>query len=666
MAELKSTLGAKSATVYRDERESLFGTPIQGKLNQGERQAGFWKSLGQGVAVTGFGYARDQWRSIKDHVQDPETQPLTSERYEELRTDPMTGDKLNIPFEAGITERQFRNRVRRAKRDNFLQTYERSAAGHISHFVGAMGGGMVAPEVLSTVWVGGPAISAATRATTTAGMLRNSFVASAQISSASVPLNIAAQTAVYGEVDPMETVLTGVAPFAFVPPAAAFSRAFTATEKRAAAEAATSDVPTGTQQPPDDYVPVEFRDQFTEYEGGVERWLDDVANNSEEAFEYARGIGLPDDGILEVRQRLFEESSRTPIGQDEIRDLDAIVEYATSETPSPGQVARLTERGLIDVAEEARAAEAAPDFARTPEQRLTVKSLQERRAEVEARFPEARDALRWREYSRAGADSTRPLAQVDEVVTQLSKAIRDRNANAAPAEFRQVARQLIEVSDLDQPTRRVAFRREDDLLRTVESAANGNLRAKKQIAQRLLDEMPENARGDWEALQRNGIEGVRRRFIERKEAELDEKSAQLGYIKEQRRGRRGRPTKAEQRLQEEILAGARELEELLDGVRRRQMKPAREMSVDDLAEIMTGYGFKQQGNSRSTFANTRDLDVDRVSDVSRTRAPERSTEPVSEDQLDEILQYAREQGVDVEQIDNSYGAAARAIRECEI
>ena len=315
MAEWRTSfVQNEEAVIHGDEREQLFGVPIQDRLDPGERTAGFLRSLGQGFAVDGLGYARDQWASLRDVVFDDDQETLTVERYEELRDDPILG-KIDVPFDPNMTVRQFRNNLRRHKRDSYMQTFERSVAGQGTRFLGAMGGGMLAPEVLSTIWVGGPAIRAATQAGTTAQFMRQSALAATQISAATVPLNIQAQQAVYGNVDPLETVLTGVAPFVFIPAGAAFGRAFTPREQRAAADAASTPAPTGVREPADNYVPASLSDEFSNYPGGAPKWLDDIAQNRPEAFEYGRGIGLTDDALGEVKQRTFVEASRTPVGR---------------------------------------------------------------------------------------------------------------------------------------------------------------------------------------------------------------------------------------------------------------------------------------------------------------------------------------------------------------
>jgi len=688
MARLRTTFLSDEARLQGEEREQLFGVPIQDRVDPGERTAGFFRSLGQGFAVDGFGYARDQWRSIKDFAQDPESQQLTPERYEELRQDPFLG-KIDVPFEAGITERQFRNQIVETKRNQFMETYERNAFGALGRFTGAMGGGMLAPEVLATIWVGGPALSAAARAKTGAGLIRNSMVASTQISSAAVPLNMAAQDAVYGRIDPMETILTGVAPFAFSPLGAAFSRAVTPREQRAAAGAAATDAPTPTERPPDEYVPADFLDEFSNYEGGVERWVDDIARNNEAAFEYGRSIGMTDDALAEVKQRTFVESSRTPIGQDELLDLDALEAYAGNRTVTSEQIGRLQRRGLVESAQELRAAEEVPDFARTPEQQLTIRSLNERRAEVEQRFPEAVEALRYRDYLRAGAKTgTEPTAapmtaisqgrvlrtggkpvpasRLRQQAEQLQRAIEVRDSSQAPEGMRDIADELIEAVGVDRPTQRVAYRRESEMLETTELAARGDRKAQKRFAERMIQRLPEYAEGDWKALKNNGVEGLRARFVQRKIDEANEIAARLGAMQEARKGVRGRVPKRIRETEDALRAQLAEVDELVADVRNRATKPPERITADDLADILSASRFRRSQPGVNEVSQ-RNLPT-RKSSVTTDKAPTSrvDSDEVLETQLEEIVKYAKENGVDVDTTNNSYSAASRAITECGI
>jgi len=685
MAEWRTSfVQNEEAVIHGDEREQLFGVPIQDRLDPGERTAGFLRSLGQGFAVDGLGYARDQWASLRDVVFDDDQETLTVERYEELRDDPILG-KIDVPFDPNMTVRQFRNNLRRHKRDSYMQTFERSVAGQGTRFLGAMGGGMLAPEVLSTIWVGGPAIRAATQAGTTAQFMRQSALAATQISAATVPLNIQAQQAVYGNVDPLETVLTGVAPFVFIPAGAAFGRAFTPREQRAAADAASTPAPTGVREPADNYVPASLNDEFSNYSGGASKWLDDIAQNRPEAFEYGRGIGLTDDALGEVKQRTFVEASRTPVGREEILDFDALDSYAGG-TATEAQVARLRERGLLDRAEELAVAEETPAFAQTTEQRLVARSADERRADIERQYPEIVDALRYRDYVRAGGRPTVPdgfegvatdavgrarsvrssSRAVRQQAENMRRAVDEENPQVVPASMRPMVERLIEANRVEPDVRRVAYREESRQIDLLGRAAEGDTRSVRQFSEQMMEGMPEHARGDWQAFSNNGIEGLRARFVERKIAETNELAARLGHLQERRRGRRGRPPRAEREVEQRLRNNLREVEDLVADVRSRQTKRPQKVSVDDVADILNASRFKRAEPGR--FESARQQETPEATATARDKRPptRADEERATTAELDEIVQYARQNGVDFEQVNNSYSAAARAITECQI
>jgi len=685
MAEWRTSfVENEEAVIHGDEREQLFGVPIQDRLDPGERTAGFLRSLGQGFAVDGLGYARDQWASLRDVVFDDDQETLTVERYEELRDDPILG-KIDVPFQPGMTVRQFRNNLRRHKRDSYMQTFERSVAGQGTRFLGAMGGGMLAPEVLSTIWVGGPAIRAATQAGTTAQFMRQSALAATQISAATVPLNIQAQQAVYGNVDPLETVLTGVAPFVFIPAGAAFGRAFTPREQRAAADAASTPAPTGVREPADNYVPASLNDEFANYPGGAPKWLDDIAQNRPEAFEYGRGIGLTDDALGEVKQRTFVEASRTPAGREEILDFDALDSYAGG-TATEAQVARLRERGLLERAEELAMAEETPAFAQTTEQRLVARSADERRADIERQYPEMVDALRYRDYVRAGGRPTVPdgfegvatdavgrarsvrssSRAVRQQAENMRRAVDEENPQAVPASMRPMVERLIEANRVEPDVRRVAYREESRQIDLLGRAAEGDTRSVRQFSEQMMEGMPEHARGDWQAFTNNGIEGLRARFVERKIAETNELAARLGHLQERRRGRRGRPPRAEREVEQRLNNNLREVDELIADVRSRQTKRPQKVSVDDVADILNASRFKRAEPGR--FESARQQETPEATATARDKRPPTRADDdrLTDLELDEIVQYARQNGVDFEQVNNSYSAAARAITECQI
>lgn len=678
MTELRTSWLSDQARVYSDEQQLLFGQVVPGRTAQGERNVGAWGSLFQGFKVDGLGYAKDQWVTLKDRAFDVDQELLTPDVYDEIVNDPIMG-KLDVPFEPGLTVRQFRNRVRRFKRDMYMQTYERSLGANATRVIGAMGGGILAPEILSTLWIGGPLAAAAVRAPTTAQGMRLAMGSATQISLAATPLNVVAQNVTYGQVDPLETALTATTPFFFTPAVVGIGRAVSPKTQMQTADANKTRLPSPTEEPPDNYIPRNFTEEFEAYPGGAERWIDDIAGNNEAAIAYGRTIGLTDEALAEVKLRTFTEASQTPIGREDFLDLDALEAFASSDFVSPGQLARLERAGLQDLAESARAAERTPPFAQTPEQRLALRSVEERRAAVVQRFPELADALRYRDFIRAGGGApefgipggraqrigpaTKPVVNstLRNQATEIRDAVRNRDSSAVPEEFRDIVDSLIQAADVDRATRRVAFREESNLLDIINRVAEGDATAQQTFVGRVLSRLPEHAEGDWRAFQSSGIEGVRARFIERQFERANELSARLGLKKEQQQAR-----SEQQQARSELREQLRLLEDLLESVQQRVTRPPQQISVDDLADILHASRFKRaEPGMNEASVRARDRSQDREAQ-DNSRAPEILSENVTEADLDEIVRFARENGVNPDTVSNEYSAAIRAITECRL
>jgi len=683
MAELQTSFLTRDAILYQDERERVFGQVIPDMAQPGSRTAGVFKSVFQGVVERGIGWQRDQWASIKDKALDQDQEDLTPDVYDELTNDPVMG-KLEVPFEPGISVRQFRNRVRRYKSEQYLATYERSVAGHVGMFLGGMAGGITSPEILSTLWVGGPLASAAVRATTTLRGMKLALASGAQVSAVATPINIWSQQQVYGQVDPMEVYMTAVAPIAFTPVGVAFGRAFTPREKMAAAEAAATPLPSGTREPADNFVPVDFREEFNAYSGGVERWIDDIAQNNPAAFEYGRSIGFTDEALAIMKERTFVQASKTAVTKDELFDLDALETYATSDFVSAEQLAILEQRGLLDQAELAKAAAETPAFLQTIDQRLARQAIQERRTSIETRFPELRDALRYRDYVRAGArvpgevprntrniqSRTQPPApneQLRNAADSILTAVRDRNLTGVSEELRPLVTQLIEAANVDRGTRQIAYRQESETLDLIARVANGDVKAQRKFAERALEGLPNHAEGDYLTFRSKGLEGVRARFVDRQIDRANELTSRLGILEEARVGKKGRPSKKHMAARKELKDQLAVVEQMLADIRTRTTKTPEKFDVDELADILSASRMNRGETPMPNAARERTFNeqVRKVSQQNR-RGAEAGNENVTDAELDEVIKFAKRHGIEEPEVENEFTAAARAITECEI
>lgn len=682
MAKLRTSWLSEQAQLHWDEKQTLFGQVVPGRYGPEERNAGWFTSLLQGISVDGFGRAADGFYAVRDNIFDRDQETLTPEIYDEMIQDPILG-KLDIEFQPGLTVRQFRNEIRRQKRNQYMETYSRSLGGQASRIGGGMLGGLVDLEILSTIWIGGPLATAAIRARKTSQAMKMALGSGAQISIAATPLNVLSQRATYGQEDLLETALTATTPFLFTPAAVGLGRALSPRTRQSVAEANKTEIPTPTPEPRDNYVPLNLREEFDGYPGGVERWLDDVAQNSENAFEYGRSIGMTEEALGELKRVTFVEAGQTPVGREEFLDLDALETFAAGSRVSPDQLSRLSRLGLRDVAQRARQAEEVSPALQTIDQRLAQTQIQERRAEILARYPELEDALRYRDFQRAGGEaavtgaSTRPREFGPEPIRgpsttlrnqaeQLQRAIERGEPSDVPPEFRDIAESLINALKQPPRTRNEFFRDEVKLLDIIGRLARGERSAQKPFVQQVMRGLPEHAEGDYKAMKRNGIDGVRKRFIERQQRKESDLLRKLGAFEEARLGRRGRKTNEHRQAEKAVRDHQEYVAGLVRDVEQRATKAPRQVSVDDLADILTASRFKRAtpgANENRHFGRARGQDEQ------LQRAPEGrelGAGEVSEARLDEIQRYLRDNGVDPDVIDNNFTAAARAVSECRI
>lgn len=649
MIKLRTSEVSEDAVQFRDERISLFGAPVYDQIQPNERFSGAFSSLKQGAAITGFGYARDQWWSLKDFAFDGKSQPLTLERYEEMRNDPYMGE-LQIPYDPTLTERQFNTQLRRFRRDNYMQTYDRNWGGVATNFVGAMAGGMLAPEVLVTLPVGGPMFTLASRAKTTAEMMRLSLVGGLQVSAVATPLNLYAQETVYGDIDPMEVAFTAVAPIVFAPPGVAFSRLFNRAERESASSAAQTRLPDPVREAPDDYIPQDLIARFDGFEGGVENWLVEIAARNPAAVAFARSIGIGERELNKLFDITLRESAATPQDTRAIQDFDALTAYA-SGTETPAQLRWLWTRGLTQEADAARAAQSTQPYLRSIDDRLAQLNVAQRRAEIEANFPELAAALGYRDFAFSAAG--RPNNILRQQVADLGQAVRDRNPDLAPAELRDVAKQLITAANKDRGTQRIAYRNEMKDISLIERAMQGRDADLREFAGRFINKLPTEAKKDFEAFRNGGLEAVRVRHLQRVSDEMDAQIARMGELVEARIGKKGRASKEYTEQKKQTQAAIDALEAELARLRPQAVREPQSISVDELAELL--------GAPQSVAPAAPKV----APDTAPQAQPARQLSEREMDQLiDDYEAFAREAGVDIATIDNGFSRAAKVLETC--
>lgn len=649
MTKLRTSEVSDESVQFRDERISLFGAPVYDQVSPNERFSGAFSSLGQGTRITGFGYARDQWWSLKDYAMEGESQQLTLERYEEMRNDPYMGE-LEIPYDPTLTERQFTNQLKRFRRDNYMQTYDRNLGGKATSFVGAMAGGMLAPEILATLPVGGPMFHLASRAKTTAEMLRLSLGGGLQVSAVATPLNIYAQETVYGQVDPMEVAFTAVAPIVFAPPGVAFGRLFTRAERQSASSGAQTKLPDPVRETPDDHVPLDLTARFEGFDGGAENWLTQIAARNPVAVDFARSIGIGERELNKLFDITLRESAATPQDTRAIQDFDALTAYASgSETPA--QLRWMWARGLTKEADAARAAQSTQPYLRTIDDLLAQKNIAQRRAEIETNFPELAAALGYRDFAFSAAG--RPNNILRQQVADLGQAVRDKNPDLAPAELRDTARKLIDAAGKDRGTQRIAYRDEMKDLNLIERAMQGKDAELREFAGRFINKLPTEAKKDFEAFRNGGLEAVRVRHLQRASEQMDAQVARMGELVEARLGKKGRASKEYTAQKKETQAAIDALEAELARLRPQSVREPQSVSVDELAELL---GAPQSAAPAAPKVTP---------DTTVQAQPARQLDEKQMDQLiDDYEAFAREAGVDIATIDNGFTRAAKVLETC--
>lgn len=648
MTKLRTSEIAEEAERYREEPLTLFGAPIYDQVAPGERYSGSFHSLVNSFTTRGLGIAMDQVQTAFDSLNGASPQ-LTLERYEEMISDPLTGD-LQIPYDPTLTELQFTNQVRRFRRDTYMNTFDRNWAGVTTDFIGAMGGVMLSPEVLATLPVGGPLFAAARQAKTAAEMMKLSVMGGAQVSAVATPLNIWAQQKVYGEIDPTEVMMTAVAPIVFTPPMVAFSRLFSRSEMEAYNSAAQTKLPDPVREPPDDYIPQGLTARFEGFDGGVENWLAQIAARNPAAIDFARSIGIGERELNKLFDITLRESAATPHDARAIQDFDALTAYA-SGIESPAQLRWMWARGLTKEADAARAAQSTQPYLRTIDDLLAQKNIAQRRAEIETNFPELAAALGYRDFAFSAAG--RPDNVLRQQVADLGQAVRDKNPDLAPAELRDTARKLIDAAGKDRGTQRIAYRDEMKDLNLIERAMQGKDADLREFAGRFINKLPTEAKKDFEAFRNGGLEAVRVRHLHRASEQMDAQIARMGELVEARLGKKGRASKEYTAQKKETQAAIDALEAELARLRPQAVREPQSISIDELAELLDAPQSMIPEPPRGTTDTT---------------AQARPTRQLDERQMDQLIDdyeaFAREAGVDTSALDNGFSRAAKVLETC--
>lgn len=281
----------------------------------------FWSSFGRSM-----GFAWDDVKARWSGVVDLEAEQLTAAEHMEL-----VGDRP-IPYDPFRTRGQLERHIAEHDFDQSVSGWQDRPA---ADFLGGLLPYAVDPVTVATYPVGGGALQAAARATTTRGFLRNVATASGAISAASLPAEALVQAQTYGELRGDVLGMTALAPLVFTPALGALTRGLSARATvnldapapRITPTAAVPEVPRAR-----------LDESFGDYQGGARRWLQDIARGHEPARQHARRLGI--DPHAEALQKLIQQQARltarrTPPPAEErlqaLADISTVARRAATE-----------------------------------------------------------------------------------------------------------------------------------------------------------------------------------------------------------------------------------------------------------------------------------------------------------------------------------------------
>lgn len=653
MTDLRASNVHPDSIAFREEPPVLFGNYLTMQSLAGTTRATALQSLGQGISIAGFGWAKDQGSSLKDVLSGVDGEQLTPEIYEQMRQDPIMG-QVDIPFDPTISVRQFRARLGRQRRETYVQSFDRSILGYGTFFVGAMAGGMASPEVLATLPVGGAAL-AGVRGMSTGMAMRQSLKAGAQISVAATPLNVAAQELTYGQVDPIEVAAVALAPLAFTPASVAFTRFAGQQIAAVAARGQTTPMPRPVLLGQETDVPSSLRALFDDYNGEAEQWLAAYARRDPDAVAYADRLSLDDAARSRLDDMVMREAGQSPL------DVEALQEVQTLIGASQGRItfedaAFLSNRGLLDEAEALRLASTRPPVARDAVDLVALRGLEQRRAALIQKIPELGDALRWEDFMQARRAGVPGQTAVQNVARSIQNALRKRDPNMVDEDLRPLVRDLIAAEEAPANVRNVAFQREQRTLGLLQRAVDGDETATPRFMERMMALLPEHAQGDARALRQGGLDALRVRYLNRLADDIDAASAKLGAAVEARRGVGGRKPASMRQQQKELRDRIAQLEAEHARVQTAAHREPASISVDELAEILSVSTIERPASPQARYAQADDF-------APVTRRP--ATESDFQDISAEVAAYARKHGVDPADLANTpAGRAQRILEEC--
>lgn len=163
----------------------------------------FWSAAARGWD-TGWESTKTRWGALFENAPQMSYEAFVA-KY---------GDDVAFAYNPGVNEYNADYLAWEAKTQLHAQQYQ---GRPIAEFLGAIVPSLPDPVNVATLPVGGARAAAAATSKSASGFLKNSAIAGFQAGAASLPLEVAMQQEVYGEIRPEELALSVVAPVALSP-----------------------------------------------------------------------------------------------------------------------------------------------------------------------------------------------------------------------------------------------------------------------------------------------------------------------------------------------------------------------------------------------------------------------------------------------------------------
>ncbi len=349
--------------------------------------------LRRGIFESATDAARQNWPEVRRRwsslLDDESNNFVPEEEFKEA-----VGD-LPVVYDPRMTRTRMEYQILEAEREAYMSQFE---SRPVAEFVGAMAPWMLDPVNVATYPVGGKAMMAARRAKTLGQTMRHSARGAAQVGIASSPIEVGVQATSMGELRADYLLMSTLAPVPFMTGMASgghfLRRAFgrgSGTEgapvPRRDQQAIAQGIVDGdiqaapfrmTAEQAQDAMGVRapaFRDgylshrytpdarlktMFSDYDGGAARWVRELAEGNEKAFNKARTLNIDPDSpvIANYFRKMGERTRQMPRRAKDIMPEALAFHSLRMGQATAEQVRLLKQRGVLgDAYQAARAQE---------------------------------------------------------------------------------------------------------------------------------------------------------------------------------------------------------------------------------------------------------------------------------------------------------------------